>query len=230
MQIIIYDKTDKGREEIATRKWHLPSRMRSLLVLIDGKQSDAQLIKKIAGLGLTAQSLDELLANEFIQRVSVDAAESLVIDGNDTLDLTSTSKLGDLANSTLGAIDEPQTIFEVTDEDAANWNAHLDTASNFDVDVDVDDGDNNELRESRVDMMKRYLADLIKENLGIKGFFLQRKLLKARTLDDIHVFRKLYLSAILHAKGKDKAIALRDEFDERMYVSFSIEDPEFLEN
>jgi hypothetical protein len=34
----------------------------------------------------------------------------------------------------------------------------------------------------------------------------------------------------LHAKGKDKAIALRDEFDERMYVSFSLDDPEFLED
>jgi hypothetical protein len=79
-------------------------------------------------------------------------------------------------------------------------------------------------------MMKRYLAELIKENLGIKGFFLQRKLLKADTLYDIHAFRQPYISAILHAKGKDKAIALRDEFDGRMYVIFSIDDPEFLED
>lgn len=224
MQIIIYDKTDKGREEIATRKWHLPSRMRSLLVLIDGKQSDAQLVKKTGGLGLSAQSLEELLENGFIQRVSVDTDESVVIDGNDSLDLTATapSTFTAIADSTLGSIEESQTIFEASEEETASWRADLETLLQANT--------NDDHRESRVDMMKRYLAGLIKENLGIKGFFLQRKLLKANSLYDIHAFRHPYISAILHSKGKDKAIALRDEFDERMYVSFSLDDPEFLED
>lgn len=222
MQIFNYDKTDKGREEIATRKWHLPSRMRSLLVLIDGKQSDAQLVKKTGGLGLSAQSLDELQENGFIQRVSAEAEESVVIDGNDTLDLTAPVTISNLADSTLGSIEESQTIFEASEEETAAWRA--------DLNVSLQASDQDEPRESRVDMMKSYLADLIKENLGLKGFFLQRKLLKANTLLDIHAFRQPYVSAILHAKGKDKAIALRDEFDERMYVSFSLDDPEFLEN
>lgn len=222
MQIIIYDKTDKGREEIATRKWHLPSRMRSLLVLIDGKQSDAQLVKKTGGLGLTAQSLDELQENGFIQRVSIEAEESPVIDGNDTLDLTAPATITNMADNTLGSIEESQTIFEASEEETAAWRADLNAL--------LQANDNDGPRESRVDMMKSYLADLIKENLGFRGFFLQRKLAKANTLYDIHAFRQAYVSAILHAKGKDKAIALRDEFDERMYVSFSLDDPEFLEN
>jgi len=222
MQIIIYDKTDKGREEIATRKWHLPSRMRSLLVLIDGKQSDAQLVKKTGGLGLSEQSLVELQENGFIQRVSIETAEPELFEGNDTLDLTSPASISKLADSTLGSIEESQTIFEASEEETAAWRADLDAL--------LKAGDSDSSRESRVDMMKRYLAELIKENLGIKGFFLQRKLLKASTLHDIHAFRQPYISAILHAKGKDKAIALRDEFDERMYVSFSLDDPEFLED
>ncbi|MFZ6800173.1 hypothetical protein [Undibacterium sp. Di24W] len=222
MQIIIYDKTDKGREEIATRKWHLPSRMRSLLVLIDGKQSDAQLVKKTGGLGLSEQSLVELQENGFIQRVSIEAAEPELFDGNDTLDSTSPATNSKLADSTLGSIEESQTIFEASEEETAAWRADLDAL------LKANEEDNP--RESRVDMMKRYLAELIKENLGIKGFFLQRKLLKAGTLYDIHAFRQPYISAILHAKGKDKAIALRDEFDGRMYVIFSIDDPEFLED
>ncbi len=37
------------------------------------------------------------------------------------------------------------------------------------------------------------------------------------------------MSAILHSKGKDKAIELRDDFDQRMYVRFSLEAPEFLD-
>jgi len=66
MTAIIYDKTEKGSEEIQTRKHHLASRLRSLLVLVDGKTSDEGLLKKVAGLGLTADSLSELLQHGFI--------------------------------------------------------------------------------------------------------------------------------------------------------------------
>lgn len=218
MQIIIYDKTDKGREEIATRKWQLPSRMRSLLVLIDGKKSDAHIVQKIGGLGLTLQSLEELQENEFIQRVSVDA-----MPAPDDLDLTQEAANVTLESNTLGSIDaleESQTIFEPSPDQDDAWNVDLDRL--------LDEEDEEE-KESRVDMMKRYLSENIKENLGIKGFFLQRKLQKTQTLDELHVFRQAYVSAILHSKGKDKAIELRDEFDQRMYVRFSLEAPEFLD-
>ncbi len=69
MEHQIFDKTDKGREEITTRKYHLPSRLRPLLVMIDGKQSAGELLKKVAGLGLNADSINELLNNEFIRVV-----------------------------------------------------------------------------------------------------------------------------------------------------------------
>ena len=64
----IYDKTDKGREEINTRQYHLPSRLRSLLVLVDGKTSVETLLKKIAGLGLDLGNIEELEAQGFIAR------------------------------------------------------------------------------------------------------------------------------------------------------------------
>lgn len=62
----ILDKTDKGREEIATRKHHLAPRLRSLLVLIDGKHTTADLLVKVAGLGLNEQSVDELVSGGFV--------------------------------------------------------------------------------------------------------------------------------------------------------------------
>ncbi len=218
MQIIIYDKTDKGREEIATRKWQLPSRMRSLLVLIDGKKTDAEIVQKIGGLGLNLQSLQELQDKEFIQRVSVDAAPD-----QDDLDLTQEANNVTLDSNTLGSIDaleEAQTIFEPSADQDDAWNVDLDRL--------LDDEDEEE-KESRVDIMKRYLSESIKENLGLKGFFLQRKLQKMKSLDELHVFRQAYVAAILHARGKDKAIELRDAFDQRMYVRFSLEAPEFLD-
>lgn len=67
MTTSIFDKTDKGREEIATRKYQLASRLRTLLVLIDGKHTVDDLLKKIAGLGLDQQSIAELQRDGFIQ-------------------------------------------------------------------------------------------------------------------------------------------------------------------
>ncbi|HZW22628.1 hypothetical protein [Noviherbaspirillum sp.] len=66
----IFDKTDKGREEIATRKHQLASRLRTLLVMVDGKQSADDLLKKVGGIGLTQDSITELLDNGFIQLVA----------------------------------------------------------------------------------------------------------------------------------------------------------------
>ena len=66
MSTIFYDKTDKGREEIATRKYQLAPRLRSLLVMIDGKQTVNDLLKKIAGLGLNEQSIQALFEQGLI--------------------------------------------------------------------------------------------------------------------------------------------------------------------
>lgn len=73
MNASIYDKTEKGREEITTRKYQLASRLRTLLVMIDGKQSAADIMKKVAALGLTEQNLQELLEQEFIIEIAVQA-------------------------------------------------------------------------------------------------------------------------------------------------------------
>lgn len=67
----IFDKTDKGREEIATRKYQLPTRMRTLLLLIDGKQRTEDLLQKVTGIGLTEENLTELLNDGFIHAVAV---------------------------------------------------------------------------------------------------------------------------------------------------------------
>ena len=66
MNTSIYDKTAKGREEIATRKYQLAPRLRTLLVLVDGHKPEEELLRNVAGLGLTAGAIQDLLAQEFI--------------------------------------------------------------------------------------------------------------------------------------------------------------------
>jgi hypothetical protein len=63
----IYEKTEKGREEIMTRKYQLPTKLRTLLVLIDGEKSSDKLFEAIAPLGLNEQNLNELLEQEYIR-------------------------------------------------------------------------------------------------------------------------------------------------------------------
>lgn len=65
----IFDKTDKGREEIATRKHQLSPRMRTLLLLVDGKQPTEEVLLKVAGLGLNQDSVADLLENGFLRPV-----------------------------------------------------------------------------------------------------------------------------------------------------------------
>lgn len=65
----VYDKTDKGREEIATRKYHVPPRLRTLLVMIDGKRTSDVLIGDLAAIGLTEGSFDQLLRDDYIRLI-----------------------------------------------------------------------------------------------------------------------------------------------------------------
>jgi hypothetical protein len=44
-------KTDKGAEEIATRKYKLDAKLRTLLIMVNGASSAAQLAQKFAGIG-----------------------------------------------------------------------------------------------------------------------------------------------------------------------------------
>lgn len=67
MNNAIYEKTEKGREEIATRKYQLSPKLRSLLVMIDGVQSAEKLLQRVSSLGLGEQSLNELLEQDYIR-------------------------------------------------------------------------------------------------------------------------------------------------------------------
>lgn len=62
----IYLKTDKGREEIQTRKNQLPAALRTLLIMIDGKSTAGEILKQVAPMGITPDSLEQLITQGFI--------------------------------------------------------------------------------------------------------------------------------------------------------------------
>jgi hypothetical protein len=66
----IYVKTAKGQEELATRTFQLPSRVRTLLVMVDGKTSAEQLVANTAALGDSATFFAMLVEGGFVEEVA----------------------------------------------------------------------------------------------------------------------------------------------------------------
>jgi len=63
----VYTKTPAGQQEILDRKLRLHPRLRTLLVLIDGRRNAGELIQTLSGVGVTGASLEELLQYGLIE-------------------------------------------------------------------------------------------------------------------------------------------------------------------
>lgn len=57
---VIYAKTDKGTEEIQTRKYKLPQKLRSLLIVIDGKTPTDKILNMFSAMDKPSASSNEL--------------------------------------------------------------------------------------------------------------------------------------------------------------------------
>jgi hypothetical protein len=74
------DKTEKGQEEIKSRKYKLHAKTRMLLLLVDGQHSAADLADQAIKIGLSAATLDELYSQGFIGAKAAQAAAPAAAD------------------------------------------------------------------------------------------------------------------------------------------------------
>jgi hypothetical protein len=70
---VVYHKSAKGSEAIATRQHGLSPKQRSILILIDGKRGFDELAKLSSALGDTEQLLGQLLEQGFVEPVAASA-------------------------------------------------------------------------------------------------------------------------------------------------------------
>lgn len=70
----ILSKTAKGIEELETRKDRLEPRKRALLIVVNGKASAAELMKKFEAMGDISPMLEQLLADGYITAGAATAA------------------------------------------------------------------------------------------------------------------------------------------------------------
>jgi hypothetical protein len=76
-QSAIYVKTDKGQIEIATRQHRLPSRSRSLLIMIDGHRTAMDVLANSSSVGEAEIYFRQLIADGFVHELGAIPAKQV---------------------------------------------------------------------------------------------------------------------------------------------------------
>jgi hypothetical protein len=181
---LVFDKTTKGQEEIATRKHGLPSRLRSLLVLIDGKTSVEGLVKKVAGLGLNEESIAELLEQEFI---------------------APHESMASAATPAASVVQPTPPIPAPLPAAAAPAPAAPHTESAASV---LPEG------QTQFEALYHFYTTTIKSTLGLRGFTMQMKVERCANIDDFRALRASYVEAVQKSKGDEMARSLGARLDQ----------------
>lgn len=63
----VFKKSDKGEEEIRTRKYGISQNLRQVLIFVDGETAVSKILEKTAGLPHVDRSLEELERQGFIE-------------------------------------------------------------------------------------------------------------------------------------------------------------------
>jgi pyruvate/2-oxoglutarate dehydrogenase complex dihydrolipoamide acyltransferase (E2) component len=192
----ILDKTDKGREEIASRKHGLAPRLRTLLVLIDGKHTQDELLKQVGTLGLTEQSVSDLIDGGFISfhESTPPAAQAAPAP----------------APTPAAA---PAAAPEVS---KASTSAPA--SATADASAAVNHADILPPGENQFHALYNFYTSTIKSTIGLRGYGLQLKVERAASIDDFRELRQAYVEAVLKSKGEEMAHSLRDRLDQLLYL------------
>jgi hypothetical protein len=200
----VFDKTGKGREEIATRGHRLAPRLRTLLLLVDGKRDTDDLMAKVGGLGLDQKALVDLLEAGFIE-------------------------VGGTVTSTDSAVDEPvpeavpETVQEIVQEAAAvAVPLEVPTATAFKeppappFPESATASAQGILREGETQFQALYnfFTETIRSAIGLRGYGMQLKIERASSIADFKALRQPYLDAVLKAKGPELEHSLRNRLDQ----------------
>ncbi|WP_211453748.1 hypothetical protein [Collimonas antrihumi] len=186
----IFDKTERGRTEIATRGQTVAPRLRTLLLLVDGKTGNDELLRKVAGLGLGQEHLDELLQAGLIQ-ATADAGSASANTVNAASAVNNTAAA---AEAPVSKNIPPPVVTPVSDEQV------------------LPPG------QTQFEAIYHFYNDTIKSMIGLRGYGLQLKVERAGSVQDFRELRQVYLEAVLKAKGEEIARSLRGRLDQLLYL------------
>lgn len=184
----MFDKTEHGRIEIATRGQTVAPRLRTLLLLVDGKTGNDELLRKVAGLGLGQEHLDELLRAGLIQAGAEPAGASVGAAASTAVNSTTVAEASEPKNIPPPAV-APMSAEQVLPPGQTQFEA-----------------------------IYHFYNDTIKSMIGLRGYGLQLKVERAGSVQDFRELRQVYLEAVLKAKGEEIARSLRGRLDQLLYL------------
>lgn len=203
----IYDKTDKGREEIATRKYRVPAKLRSLLLMIDGHRPLEVLRNNFGPLGLTMDQVNELLRDEYIFLADDGVAEPV-------LEADLAKAHGPSARARMAARREVS-AHGVSHEDIVHAAAGDAEAA---ADGAVASRPGGTSASERHMALQEFYTQTIKSTLGLRGMMLQLKVEKCASIEDFRQLRDVYVDAVLKAKGREMALSLSGRLDQLLGI------------
>jgi len=210
----IYDKSDKGREEMATRKYRVPSKLRALLVMIDGHRSIEVLMKNFGQLGLTTDNVTELLADEYIvlvdagaPEVSAEATAPPVRSGP----VTARARMAARRDASARAHNDLLEQLDLAPDDYSGPSTVQGGEDAHTTLVQVAASGASEAE--RYQALQEFYTQTIKSTLGLRGMMLQLKVEKCASIDDFRDLRDTYLEAVMKAKGREMALSLSGRLD-----------------
>ena len=198
----IYDKTDKGRDEIATRKYHVPAKLRSLLVMIDGHRPLEALMKNFGPLGLGPEHVIELLNDDYI---------ALIDDGEpEPVAETAAHKPAMSARARMAARREASARLHHENRAEAVQEAEG-PATVQPAQAEMTTGERHQA-------LQQFYTETIKSTLGLRGMMLQLKVEKCAGIDDFRQLRDVYVEAVLTVKGREMALSLSGRLDQLLGI------------
>ena len=188
----IFDKTERGRTEIATRGQAVAPRLRTLLLLVDGKTGSDELLRKVAGLGLSQEHLDELLQAGLIQASGAAPAAATA-----AAPVAAATTAGTIAAAATPA---PAIVKNIAPAAPATPEQILPPG------------------QTQFEAIYHFYNDTIKSMIGLRGYGLQLRVERASSVQDFRELRQAYLEAVLKAKGEEIARSLRGRLDQLLYL------------
>lgn len=193
--MIIFDKTDLGRTEIATRGQTVAPRLRTLLLLVDGKTGNEELLRKVAGLGLGREHLEELQQAGLIQASAVNSGA-----GN-TAATASPAPVSAPVSAPAPVSAAPKSATPAPSPSAP-----------LSAEQILPPG------QTQFEAIYHFYNDTIKSMIGLRGYGLQLKVERASSVQDFRDLRQPYLEAVLKAKGEEIARSLRGRLDQLLFL------------
>lgn len=177
MREVMYRKTEAGREEISQRTRKLPTQLRTILLMVDGQRTPAQLRALINDMKAPPDTLEQLALEGLIELVPAGFNAAGVVDvvtpRGGAAPATETAEAAAVAALEAQAVAEAQ---EADDASAAQSGKYI--------------------------LLYEKMSEAVRAHLGLRGYFMQLKIERCTTADELEALLPEFREALAKAKGE----------------------------